>query len=64
MTKKQADKKLNTLFEQLCDEALNTENSTELCALTDSAHKLYITLCNAGAFEEGIDAQEPGGLLN
>lgn len=63
MTKHEADKMLTERFEQLNEQAEKTENGTELSLLCDSAHKIYITLCNAGAFE-GISGKGSGGMLN
>lgn len=52
MTKHEADRMLTERFEQLNEQAEKTENGTELSLLCDSAHKIYITLCNARAFED------------
>ena len=63
MTKHEADRMLIERFEQLNEQAEKTENGTELSLLCDSAHKIYITLCNAGAFE-GISGNGPSGGSN
>lgn len=63
MDRKEAEKMLIERFEQL-NEAAQKEgiDNTELCALADSAHKLYITLVNAGAFDGNYDFSESDGL--
>ena len=55
MKRQKANEMLIARFEQLnkVAESIDGEkNLKELCDLCDSAHKMYITLSNAGAFEE------------
>ena len=67
MTRQEANEMLIKRFEQLNDAAAaisDGENNMELCALCDSAHKLYITLSNAGAFEPELDMSSSSGLMS
>lgn len=60
MKRSEANALLTARFEQLnkVAESIDDEKNPEaLCALCDSAHKMFITLSNAGAFEE--DGEEP-----
>lgn len=50
MTQLEANQEMLECFEKLLGKAKNTEDVTELTVLTDSVHKLYITLSNAGVF--------------
>lgn len=63
MDRKEAEKMLIERFEQL-NKAAQGEGITnsELCALADSAHKLYITLVNAGAFDGSYDFSDSDGF--
>ena len=67
MTRQKANEMLMERFEQLNNTAAaigDVENSMELCALCDSAHKMYITLCNAGAFESELNMSGSGGIMS
>lgn len=52
MTRKQADAFMNKQFDLFADKAQKAETFEEQEHFTDAAHKLYITLASAGAFEE------------
>lgn len=58
MKREEANEMLIARFEQLNKVAEDLKadgheiRPEELCALCDSAHKMYITLSNAGAFED------------
>lgn len=65
MTKKEADKLLIERFGQLNEAAAQIESDVdnmELCALCDSIHKMFITLCNAGAFTEDLSQTDSGSF--
>ncbi len=56
MTQKEANAVMVERFEQLIADAQETDSVEEHIRITDCAHKLFITLTNAGAFEgESID---------
>lgn len=63
MTLNEATALLKERFVQLNRQAEASEESAELTMLCDSAHKLYITLVNAGGFDDFPKA-DTGGLLN
>ena len=54
MKQYEADEKMVGLFGKMVDKAEAAEDNEELRLFTDNAHKLYITLTNSGAFEQGI----------
>lgn len=59
MKRHEANALLISRFEQLNRVADNIDGEkmpVELCALCDSAHKMYITLSNAGAFDSADEA--------
>ncbi len=70
MTRQEANEMLIKRFEQLNEVADSFDsnvadiNPESLCALCDSAHKLYITLSNAGAFEQELDMSGSSGLMS
>lgn len=51
MTQKQADKFMNGMFEEFVSRVQNAKTDDEAIRFTDEAHKLYITLSTANAFE-------------
>lgn len=66
MTKQEADRRLLNLLDKILTrtEAENVSNE-ELIGLNDSAHKLYITLCNSGALQiGGLDSTGSSGIMN
>ncbi len=64
MTKKEAEKMLVERFDALNQRAEEKPENGELVALTDSMHKLYITLVNAGAFDGSGTPQPTNGIIN
>lgn len=52
MTRKQADEFMNERFDDYANKARNAESEEKREHYTDEAHKLYITLAGANAFEE------------
>lgn len=52
MTRKQADAFMNERFDDYANKARTADTDEEREHFTDAAHKLYITLVSAGAFEE------------
>lgn len=56
MKQYEANEKMVSLFEKMVEKAEEAQEKEELTLFTDNAHKLYITLTNAGAFEKGIGA--------
>ncbi len=66
MTKQEADNRLLDLLDKILErtEAKDVSNE-DLIGLNDSAHKLYITLCNAGAFKiTSSDIPRGNGMIN
>lgn len=66
MTKQEADRRLLDLLDKILTrtEAEDVSNE-ELIGLNDSAHKLYITLCNSGALQMGSSNIPSGnGMMN
>ena len=59
MKQYEANKKMVSLFEKMVDKAVAAEDNEELRLFTDNAHKLYITLSNAGAFDIDMSAEFP-----
>ncbi len=51
-----ANKKMVSLFEKMVDKAEEATDNEELTLFTDNAHKLYITLTNSGAFDNGLSS--------
>lgn len=60
MTKRQADNLMIERFEALAAKADIGSDANELIAITDSMHKLYITLTNSGAFDLGTSETSNG----
>ena len=60
MTKREADKMLMSRLEELDVKADATESTAELVDLVETEIKLYITLCNAGAFDDMSNVQSGG----
>lgn len=66
MTKQEADNRLLALLDKILERTEVEDVSNEdLIGLNDSAHKLYITLCNAGAFKiQTADIPRGNGMVN
>ena len=66
MKRDEASKILINHFEELSKRAENVGNedgdNEEYIKLTDCMHKLYITLSNAGAFEDEVPGSMPSGF--
>lgn len=66
MTKQEADNRLLDLLDKILTRTEEDDVSNEdLIGLNDSAHKLYITLCNSGAFKiTSSDIPRGNGMIN
>ena len=62
MTQGEANKKMVSLFETMVGNAEQATDAKELFDYTDAAHKLYITLSSAGAFDSSV--MSDGGFKN
>ncbi len=54
MTKKQADKVLEEQLYALKDRADRADSDEKFTALNDAILKVYLMMCNAGSFDDGI----------
>lgn len=61
MTKEQANKFMNERFDDYANKARTAETEERQEHFTDAAHKLYITLASADAFEKEPFPEMPNG---
>ena len=66
MKKQDVDNRLLQLLDKILTRTESEDISNEeLIGLNDSAHKLYITLCNSGALQiGGLDSTGSSGIMN
>ena len=57
MTQAEANKFMNDMFEEFVSRVQNAGTDEEKLKFTDEAHKLYITLSTANAFESEAAAK-------